>query len=277
MADKNLSLVESFSESDSAFESDGTDFDELDCSDPLAMSGRCDLHKGLRIEISEHPHSMRQVANIIIALHKIKHTQKVQSTEFTDHALFNIVMESIVEESVVMKVNCESLRTYKQGRVIQCTVCDGLKKSLVRSQGAPSLLAVTLKGGNSSQSVCMNLSTYTTPGCKATNGQPICLRIAQSNLYLACTKESGTSSQPHLILEDVKDEETLKTIEENDDMERFLFFRKVTGDSINTFESVKYPHWFISTSKNESMPVDMCVEEDTSRQKVFSLRDQKVI
>uniref|UniRef100_A0AAR2LZM9 Interleukin-1 n=1 Tax=Pygocentrus nattereri TaxID=42514 RepID=A0AAR2LZM9_PYGNA len=235
------------------------------------QSGRCDLHKGLRIEISEQPHTMRQVTNIIIALQKFK---QVRSTEFTDHELFNIIIENIVEESMGLKVNCEFSRTYnKQDRVIQCTVCDGLKKSLVQSQGTPNLLAVTLRGGNSNRSgkLGINLSTYTTPGCKATNGQPICLKIAQSNLYLACTKESGTSSQPHLILE------TLKTIEENDGMERFLFFRKVTGGSINTFESVKYPHWFISTSKNESMPVDMCVEEDTSRQKIFTLQDQKVI
>uniref|UniRef100_A0AAR2L9F5 Interleukin-1 n=1 Tax=Pygocentrus nattereri TaxID=42514 RepID=A0AAR2L9F5_PYGNA len=227
------------------------------------QSGRCDLHKGLRIEISEQPHTMRQVTNIIIALQKFK---QVRSTEFTDHELFNIIIENIVEEKLVF---FNVVLQFTADRVIQCTVCDGLKKSLVQSQGTPNLLAVTLRGGNSNRSVGINLSTYTTPGCKATNGQPICLKIAQSNLYLACTKESGTSSQPHLILE------TLKTIEENDGMERFLFFRKVTGGSINTFESVKYPHWFISTSKNESMPVDMCVEEDTSRQKVFTLQDQK--
>uniref|UniRef100_A0A3B4C2D0 Interleukin-1 n=1 Tax=Pygocentrus nattereri TaxID=42514 RepID=A0A3B4C2D0_PYGNA len=242
------------------------------------QSGRCDLHKGLRIEISEQPHTMRQVTNIIIALQKFK---QVRSTEFTDHELFNIIIENIVEGAVNLCFSALPTSNppfiSKQDRVIQCTVCDGLKKSLVQSQGTPNLLAVTLRGGNSNRSVGINLSTYTTPGCKATNGQPICLKIAQSNLYLACTKESGTSSQPHLILEDVKDEETLKTIEENDGMERFLFFRKVTGGSINTFESVKYPHWFISTSKNESMPVDMCVEEDTSRQKVFTLQDQKVI
>uniref|UniRef100_A0A3B4C028 Interleukin-1 n=1 Tax=Pygocentrus nattereri TaxID=42514 RepID=A0A3B4C028_PYGNA len=239
------------------------------------QSGRCDLHKGLRIEISEQPHTMRQVTNIIIALQKFK---QVRSTEFTDHELFNIIIENIVEGAVNL---CFSALLYFCSTnlidIRPCTVCDGLKKSLVQSQGTPNLLAVTLRGGNSNRSVGINLSTYTTPGCKATNGQPICLKIAQSNLYLACTKESGTSSQPHLILEDVKDEETLKTIEENDGMERFLFFRKVTGGSINTFESVKYPHWFISTSKNESMPVDMCVEEDTSRQKVFTLQDQKVI
>uniref|UniRef100_A0A3B4C345 Interleukin-1 beta n=1 Tax=Pygocentrus nattereri TaxID=42514 RepID=A0A3B4C345_PYGNA len=252
----------------------------------IALSGSfsmtclwCDLHKGLRIEISEQPHTMRQVTNIIIALQKFK---QVRSTEFTDHELFNIIIENIVEGAVNL---CFSALTsvihiiYATTGVIQCTVCDGLKKSLVQSQGTPNLLAVTLRGGNSNRSVGINLSTYTTPGCKATNGQPICLKIAQSNLYLACTKESGTSSQPHLILEACTHDHLRKptTIEENDGMERFLFFRKVTGGSINTFESVKYPHWFISTSKNESMPVDMCVEEDTSRQKVFTLQDQKVI
>uniref|UniRef100_A0A3B4BZC4 Interleukin-1 n=1 Tax=Pygocentrus nattereri TaxID=42514 RepID=A0A3B4BZC4_PYGNA len=227
------------------------------------QSGRCDLHKGLRIEISEQPHTMRQVTNIIIALQKFK---QVRSTEFTDHELFNIIIENIVEV-LVLPSHCSHTFT-------QCTVCDGLKKSLVQSQGTPNLLAVTLRGGNSNR-MGINLSTYTTPGCKATNGQPICLKIAQSNLYLACTKESGTSSQPHLILEACTHDHLRKPT--NDGMERFLFFRKVTGGSINTFESVKYPHWFISTSKNESMPVDMCVEEDTSRQKVFTLQDQKVI
>ncbi|XP_036450755.1 interleukin-1 beta-like [Colossoma macropomum] len=273
MADKDLLLLESFF--NSTFESDEMDFDELDCSDPLAMSGRCALHKGLQIEITKQPHSMRQVANFIIALNKFKHTQKVRSTEFTDNELFNIILESVIEESVVTTVHCESLKTYnKHDRVIQCTVCDSLKKSLVRFQGGRTLLAVTLKGGNSSQSVSINLSSYTTPRCGATNGLPVCLGIAQSDLYLACTNVSGT---PSLNLEVVEDKEALKTIYENDDMERFLFLRKDTAKSNNTFESVKYPGWFISTSKNEYTSVDMCVERDTSRQKVFSLHNQKVI
>ncbi|KAL6472491.1 hypothetical protein MHYP_G00186790 [Metynnis hypsauchen] len=275
MADKDFLLLESFFENDSAFESDETDFDELDCSHPLAMSGRCHLHQELRIEISEQPHSMRQVANIIIALHRFKHTQKVQSTEFTDHELLNIILESIIEESVVTTVHCESLKTYnKQDRVVQCTMCDGLKKSLVQFQGGHTLLAVTLKAGNSSRSVSINLSSYTTPRCGAGDGLPVCLGIAQSDLYLACTNVSGT---PSLNLEVVEDKEALKTIYENDDMERFLFRRKLTAKSINTFESIKYPGWFISTARNENMPVDMCVEGDNHRQKVFSLHNQKVI
>ncbi|XP_072514438.1 interleukin-1 beta [Salminus brasiliensis] len=273
MANTDLLLLECSSEGDSAFESDEMDTDELDCSDPLAMSGRCDLHKGLRIEISEHPYSMRKVANIVIALQKLqkfRHTEKVQSMEFTEHELFSIVMESVVEETVVMKVSCDSLKTYnKQDRDIQCTVCDHLKKKLVHNEGDPYLLAVTLKGGNDSQSVRINLSAYTTPSCTATKGQPVCLGIANSNLYLSCIKSA--SGTPQLSLEEVKDKEALKTIYENDDMERFLFLRSVTGDSINTFESVKFPRWFICTSKEEYKPVQMCTEQDTSRQKVFSL------
>ena len=90
------------------------------------QSGRCDLHKGLWIEISEHPHSMRQVANIIVALHKFKKTQKVQSTEFTDHALFNIIMESIVEGKLNL---CFSALFCCPNNPYQARNCGPLEKS----------------------------------------------------------------------------------------------------------------------------------------------------
>ncbi|KAI4882340.1 hypothetical protein NFI96_017513 [Prochilodus magdalenae] len=265
MANTCMAPQNSSFESDSAFESDEMmDFDELDCSDPLAMSGRCPFHEGLRIEISEHPHRMKKVANVVIILQKDERGSK-----------FPLRSSSSPQKSVVMRVNCDSSKTYnQQNKVIQCTVCDSLKKNLVRSQFLPMLLAVTLKAPNIDQSVSFNLSTYTTPGCADDKGQPVCLRIAQSNLYLSCTKESESSSQPRL---EVNDTETLRTVTRNDDMERFLFRQKVTGVSTNTFESVKYSGWFISTSKKESTPVEMCKEEDTTRQKAFSLQNPKVI
>ncbi|XP_066506511.1 interleukin-1 beta [Hoplias malabaricus] len=265
----------SFLENDSAFESDEMDCDEIDCSDPLALSGRCTCHEGLQIEIFEQPHSMRKVANIIIALQKLqKFTSKVQSTEFTEHEIFKMIMENVIEESVVTDLRLESSKTYsKQDKVIRCAVCDNLKKTLLlnNQKSVPILLAATLKGGNTG--VYINLSAYTTAK-KATDGQPVCLGIAQSNLYLACTEVSGI---PHLTLEEVKDKDTLKLIKEDSDMKKFLFLRQVTGVSVNTFESVKYRGWFISTSNEEYKHVDMCEAEDKNRQKVFSLQDQTVI
>ncbi|XP_066506513.1 uncharacterized protein [Hoplias malabaricus] len=270
MAETDLLKLESFFESD-----DEMGFDEMDCSDSFAMSGRCACHEGLRIEISEQPHSMRKVVNIVIALQRLQKFQKIQSTDFTDNDLLNVIMENLIEESVVIKLHHTSSRTYKkQDKIVQCTICDNLKKKLVRNPINGKLLAITLRGGSSSRSVSMNLSAYTTPSYTSTDGQPVCLGIAQSNLYLACSNVSGT---PQLILEAMNDKETLKSIIEADDMERFLFFRKVTGNSINTFESVKHPGWFISTSNEEYKQVDMCTAKDSSRQKVFTLLDQKII
>lgn len=271
MADFELQMLECLSESDSAFESD---FDKLDCSDPLATSGRCELHRGLRVEISQHPHSMRKVANIVIGLQrlqKFRHPQKVsRSTEFTEHELLNILLESVVEETMVMRLSSDSPVTYsKQDKELQCTVCDNLQKRLVHSEGDPYLLAVTLKGGNQSQSVRINLSTYASPTGTSTKGQPVCLGITKSNLYLSCTKSA--SGNPHLSLEEVKNKEELKTIQEKDGLERFLFLRSVKGGSDNTFESARFPGWFISTATEEYQPVEMCAEANTSRQRVFTL------
>uniref|UniRef100_A0A3B1IM88 Interleukin-1 n=1 Tax=Astyanax mexicanus TaxID=7994 RepID=A0A3B1IM88_ASTMX len=218
----------------------------------------------LRIEISQHPHSMRKVANIVIGLQrlqKFRHAEKVsRSTEFTEHELLNIILESVVEG------DCDSPVTYsKQDKELQCTVCDNLQKRLVHSEGDPYLLAVTLKGGNQSQSVRMNLSTYASPSCNSTKGQPVCLGIAKSNLYLSCTESD--SGSPHLSLE-VKE---LKMIRGEDGLKRFLFLRSVKGGSVNTFESARFPGWFISTATEDYQPVEMCAEADTSRQRVFTL------
>lgn len=59
-------------------------------------------------------------------------------------------------------------------------------------------------------------------------------------------------------------------------MERFLFFRNGTGDSLNTFESVKYPGWFITTSKEDYKPVQMC-KQQSSHLQLFTLHDETVV
>lgn len=59
-------------------------------------------------------------------------------------------------------------------------------------------------------------------------------------------------------------------------MERFLFFRNGTGDSLNTFESVKYPGWFITTSKDDFKPVQMSKQQPSDLQ-LFTLYDEKIV
>ncbi|KAF4082151.1 hypothetical protein AMELA_G00148380 [Ameiurus melas] len=275
MDDKDLLMLERFFDSDCGFDSDDMDFDELDCSDPLAMSSRCDLHKGLRIEVTKEPLSMRSVANVVIALQRLKLTQNIQSTEFTDQELFNVFIENVIEESMVINLKCtESKRYSLQDKVVRCTICDKSKRALVQRENLPLLLAFTLKGGNEENKAWFNLSAYTPPNCtEDTKGQAVCLGIVKSNLFLSCTLVNET---PFLGIEEVKDKERLKSIQEHDGMERFLFFRNGTGDSLNTFESVKYPGWFITTSKEDYKPVQMC-NQQSSHLQLFTLHDETVV
>ncbi|XP_058267192.1 interleukin-1 beta-like [Hemibagrus wyckioides] len=275
MADKDLLMLESYFASDYGFDSDDTDFDELDCSDPLAMSGRCDMHNGIRIEVTKEPLSMRSVANIVIALKRLKHTQHVQSTEFTDQDLFNIFMENVIEESVVINLECSESKSYSmQDKIVQCTICDKSKRALVQKEKPPILLAITLKGGNEETKAWFNLSAFNPPNCKEnTKGQPVCLGIVKSNLFLSCKLQNEI---PFLSIEEVEDKENLKAIRENDEMERFLFLRKGSGDTLNTFESVRYPGWFITTSKDDFKPVQMS-KQQSSHLQLFTLHDETVV
>ncbi|KAF5906852.1 interleukin-1 beta-like, partial [Clarias magur] len=198
MADKDSLLQERHIECDSGFDSDDMGIDEMDCSDPLALSGRCDLHKGLRIEVTKEPLSMRSIANVVIALQRLKHIERVQSTEFSDRELFNIFMENVIEETIVINLNCSESKLYsRQDKVVQCTICDKSKKTLVHS--FPYLLAFTLKGGNEVNKARFNLSAYTPPNCKdSSKGQAVCLGIVKSNFFLSCTSDNGT---PSLVIE----------------------------------------------------------------------------
>ncbi|XP_030624267.1 interleukin-1 beta-like [Chanos chanos] len=245
--------------------------DELHCNSAEMCGLYCDLHNGPHVKIVQSPKNMRQVANVIISLHRMKHSHKPQGTEFTDNELYNIIMENVVEECVVSSTWSSSKSYTKTGRVIQCAMCDKVQKSLVLNKTIPELQAVILKGGSLDQRVRLNLSSYMAPGPQASQGQPICLSIAGRNLYLSCSK---TSENPALHLEVVEDKKALNNISAQGDLARFLFYRRGTGLSINTFESVKFPGWFISTAPDDYEPVDMCKEEAADRINTFTLIDQ---
>ncbi|KAK9968698.1 hypothetical protein ABG768_003010 [Culter alburnus] len=254
------------SETDSAFYSDSADSDEMDCSDQPAMSCRCDMHEGIKLVMSKHPSSMKQVVNIFIALKRMKHV-KPKSSEFGEEEVLNIIMENVIRERRMEAV--EATPSYdKSSTTLQCNICDQFKKTLVKSSASPRLMAVTLRDGNSDIKVRFSLSTYVSPSVKPNASQPVCLSISNSNLYLACTNDSS----PHLVLEEITG--TLNTIKAGDPHENLLFFRRETGVANNTFESVKYPGWFISTDYEDSKWVEMC-QVPSSRLTNFTLEDKQ--
>lgn len=57
------------------------------------------MPKGLDLEFTHHPISMRRVVNIIIALERLKarSSESVLGTEFRDENLLNLIFENIVE------------------------------------------------------------------------------------------------------------------------------------------------------------------------------------
>lgn len=260
---------EDFWEADSAVYSDSADSDEIDCSDPLAMSYRCDMHEGIRLEMWSSQPKMKQLVNVIIALKRMKHI-KPKSTEFGQKEVLDILMENVIQARRVNVV--DSVPSYtKTKNVLQCTICDQYKKSLVRSGGSPHLQAVTLRSGSSDLKVRFSMSMYASPTAPATSAQPVCLGIFKSNLYLACSPSED--SAPHLVLKEISGSlETIKAGDPNG-YDQLLFFRKETGVSINTFESVKYPGWFIRTAFEDSQTVEMDTK-NTEGIISFELQDQ---
>nr|WEM32073.1 interleukin-1 beta [Mylopharyngodon piceus] len=258
------------SETDSAIYSDSADSDEMDCSDLPVMSCRCNMHEGIKLEMSRHSSSMKQVVNIIIALKRMKNV-KPKSSEFGEEEVLNIIMENVIQARRMEAVEVTPSYT-KTNTTMQCIICDQFKKTLVKSSGSPRLMAMTLKDGTSQFKVRFSLSMYSSPSATPNASQPVCLAISKSNLYLACTNSNDSS--PHLVLEEITG--TLNSIKAGDQHDNVLFFRKETGVANNTFESVKYPGWFISTAYEDMEQVEMC-QVSSSRFTNFTLEEKQVI
>ncbi|XP_041914740.1 interleukin-1 beta-like [Alosa sapidissima] len=246
-----------------SYQSDCVDMDSCMHCHPMVKTSEhnvCDQQLGIDIEVADEPHNMRQWVNLVIALHRLKKTQKVQSTEFSDEELCNIFFENFVEECVTPTVHertCQAPDHYeKTGQPVQkCYICDSLSKFLVLNEGITrELQAITLQGGNMNKRVQLELTTYL-PSVPRANGRPIALGLGR-NLYLSC---NFTSGKPVLGIEMVRKED-LESI--SGDMNRFLFYKTVSGQSQTSFESAKYEGYFISTSNRNRQPVDMCQSQD---------------
>ncbi|TRY92064.1 hypothetical protein DNTS_017520 [Danionella cerebrum] len=223
------------------------------------QSLRCAAHEGIRLEMWPQQLKMKQAVHVIVALHRMKHL-KPRSSEFGEDELLDMLMEDVID---ARRVSPESTTVLyqKTNQVINCSVCDQFKKTLIHSGSSPHLQAVTLKAGESNYKVRFSMSLYMSVGSRPNTSQPVCLGISKSNLYLACTKPDGMS--PQLVLQEVT--APLNTISSKDasGLESLLFLRSESGVSVNSFESVKYPGWFISTAFEERRSVEMDSKQST--------------
>nr|AAV65041.1 interleukin-1 beta [Siniperca chuatsi] len=227
------------------------------------------MPKGLDLEITHHPLTMRSVVNLVIAMERLKGSGSVRSTKCTDENLLNFMMESIVEEQTVFERGSAPPLQFRRTDEYQCSVTDSKKRSLVLVQNSMELHAMMLQGGAENSKVYLNMSTYIHPAPSA-EARTVALGIRGTNLYLSCHKDGPEAT---LHLEAVEDKNSLLSIRSDSDMVRFLFYKQDTGVNISTLVSVAFRDWYISTAVDNNKPVEMCLET-AQRHRTFNIQHQ---
>ncbi|XP_029915995.1 interleukin-1 beta-like [Myripristis murdjan] len=229
------------------------------------------MPEGVDMEISCHPLTMKHVVNLVIAMERFKGSklESALSSEFDDENFLNVMLDSIVEEEIVIELTSEppTQSDYSKTLEFDCSLTDGQQKEWVQMQNSMELLGVMLQGGSNHHAVQIRMATYRHLPTD-TNAQPVALGIKNSSFFLSCSEEGG---KPTLHLETVANKDDLKKISKDSDMVRFLFYRHDQGLDISTFRSVRFPTWFISTAKTNNQPVDMC-EQTANRNITFTVQ-----
>ncbi|XP_014878740.1 interleukin-1 beta-like [Poecilia latipinna] len=230
------------------------------------------MPKGVDLEISHQPPSMRCVANLIIAMERLKSgmAESILSPGFSDESLLSIMLESVVEERFISERTSARPGQFTRREEHPCSVTDGQKRSLVLVRNNMELLAVMLQGGSDSRKVYLNMATYIHLTPDTGLGQPVVLGIRDTDFYLSCHKDGD---KPTLHLEEVEDKTSLSEISAESDLRRFLFYKRDTGLNVSTLMSANFPNWYISTATDNSRPVAMC-QESASRYRTFSIQRQ---
>ncbi|XP_034402955.1 interleukin-1 beta-like [Cyclopterus lumpus] len=141
------------------------------------------------------------------------------------------------------------------------TLCDFSQKDVVLAAGDLKLKAVILKGGSCERRVTFQLARYLNSGVSRGDGLVVVLSVTGSR-HISCCMQGGRAL---LELEECS-KQKLQNISDHEDMDRFLFFKRTVGFSLNTFESLKHPGWFISTSdQDQDESMEMCRVDDARR------------
>lgn len=231
------------------------------------------LDEGLDLEVSRRRRTLQGVANLVLAVNRMTKAPSSCDFELSEDELCSLIMDSVMEETVVKTdINSSTGQrrvTYQRvnsGK--QFSLCDSVQKDIVQQSGDLKLQAITLKGGHYQHKVNFKMARYATCVVSAGDGQTVLLSIT-NNMHVSCTMKGD---KPELTLETCcKDE--LKRISNDQNMDRFLFFKRASALTLYTFESVKYRGWFISTSsEDERQPVEMCKVDTAHRLTCFKMK-----
>ncbi|XP_030005080.1 interleukin-1 beta [Sphaeramia orbicularis] len=244
---------------------------QLSCYDMTDVEDKTyPLDKGLDLVISYNRKTMQRVANLVVAVNRMKKSLKNCGRGLSNEQLCSEILESLVEETTIDTVEQPSRQKIytRVNSVKHCTITDSSKKDVVHGPEEMELQAITLKGGSCERKVEFTLLRYVTPEPQPGKGQPVVLSIRNTGIHISC---SMTGNRAVLKLERCL-EEHLERISDEQNMDRFLFYHTVTGLDETKFESVRCPSWYISTScKDENMLLEMCEVDNVGRLKSFMI------
>ncbi|XP_028273673.1 interleukin-1 beta [Parambassis ranga] len=228
------------------------------------------LDDGLDLQISTNRRTLQGVANLVLAVNRMKPPLALCSPDLSEGELCSAIMDCVVEETIAettISATGQQRTFYRANSVNEYSICDLSQKDIIHQSGEFKLQAITLKGGYQDRRVYFKMSRYFPFRVCHDDGESVLLSVAK-NLHLSCTMIEDAVV---LNLEECS-EQDLTQIKDNENMARYLFFRRNSGVSMNTFESLKYRGWFISTSSQpENQTVEMCTVDATCRHREFKL------
>ncbi|XP_068129647.1 interleukin-1 beta-like [Hyperolius riggenbachi] len=220
---------------------------------------RSDTLRGIQ-KPSKSAQAFRKAIMLVVVVEKLKGRKSSKSQcIFDDHDLLDHIL---VEEDIPFKRAEAADLAPTKFRYHSTTVHiirDRRQKCLTLQeyQGNTHLVALFLQGQNLEKEAKINMGAYIASNVDGQR-RPVTLGIAGHSLYLSCAAEEGNQSMPVVSVMEIKNIQEKK----NEDLLPFMFYRVRHADSTNTFESVAFPGWYISTSQVENEQVRLKPQED---------------
>ncbi|XP_068128478.1 interleukin-1 beta-like [Hyperolius riggenbachi] len=220
---------------------------------------KSDTLRGIK-KPSKSAQAFKKAIMLVVVVEKLKARNYFESQcIFDDHDLLDHIL---VEEDISFnRVEAADLAPtkFRYHSTTVHIVRDRRQKCLTLQeyQGNAHLVALFLQGQNLEKEAKINMGAYIASNVDGQR-RPVTLGIAGRSLYLSCAAEEGNQSMPVLSVMEVANIREKK----NEDLLPFMFYRVRNADSTNTFESVAFPGWYISTSPVENEQVRMKPQED---------------